>query len=88
MSLNHRRVALFACCCTVVLIARSPIAQAIPPFMKEFQAKYAKPDSDNEQEKAFAAVIVETAKCNVCHVQGEPKKARNAYGTALSKLLK
>jgi hypothetical protein len=77
----------FACGLLAVCIC-APAAQAIPPFMKEFQAKYAKPDSENEQEKAFAAVIIETAKCNVCHVQGEPKKARNAYGTALSKLLK
>ncbi len=82
------RAVLSAACCLLTLSVAAPAARAIPPFMKEFQAKYAKPDSADENEKAFAALIIETTKCNVCHVQGEPKKARNAYGTALSKLLK
>jgi|GEM_PF-985807 len=84
----RRRAVLSAACCLLSSIALAPAARAIPPFMKEFQAKYAKPDSADENEKTFAALIIETTKCNVCHVQGEPKKARNAYGTALSKLLK
>jgi hypothetical protein len=85
--MNRRTVALFA---FVALTCSVPaqFALAIPPFMKEFQAKYAKSDSADEKEKAFAAVIVETAKCNVCHVQGQQKKVRNAYGAALSKHLK
>jgi hypothetical protein len=84
----RRNAVLSAICCLLTLSVAAPAARAIPPFMKEFQAKYAKPDSADEKEKAFAALIIETTKCNVCHVQGEPKKARNAYGTALSKLLK
>lgn len=84
----RRHAVLSAACCLLALSVATPAARAIPPFMKEFQAKYTKPDSDNEQEIAFAALVVETTKCNVCHVQGEPKKARNAFGTALSKHLK
>ncbi len=86
--MSVRRVAQVAVCCAVGLIFSGPQALAIPPFMKEFQAKYAKPDSADEKEKEYAKILVETVKCNVCHVQGEPKKVRNAYGTELSKLLK
>jgi hypothetical protein len=65
-----------------------PAAQALPPFFKEFQDAYLKPDSEDEQEKAFAALVIEQVKCNVCHMAGKPKKMRNAYGTQLSELLK
>ena len=33
-------------------------------------------------------LVTQTAKCNVCHVAGQDKKARNAYGKQLSTLLK
>ncbi len=86
--MTRRELFSVAICGLLLASVAAPAARAIPPFMKEFQAKYAKPDSENEQEKAFAGIIIETAKCNVCHVQGEPKKARNAYGSALAKRLK
>jgi len=60
-------------------------AHAIPPFKKEFDAKYVKKDSTDPVEKQFAEAI-ETVKCNACH-KGKDKKMRNAYGEALDKLL-
>ncbi|HEX3724946.1 MAG TPA: hypothetical protein VHV08_01835, partial [Pirellulales bacterium] len=63
-----------------------PSAQALPPFLKEFQAKYVKADSADDKDKAFAELVAKT-KCNVCHM-GSEKKMRNAYGTQLSTLLK
>ena len=67
-----------------------PHAHAIPPFLKEFEAKYVKPDSQNDKEKAFAklAAAEETGKCNLCHIKDKPKTERNPYGAALSQLLK
>jgi hypothetical protein len=86
--MSHRQVARVAICGVLVFGFRAPAALALPPFFKEFQAKYVKADSADENEKQFATLIVETTKCNVCHVQGEQKKVRNAYGTELSKHLK
>ena len=63
-------------------------ASALPPFFKEFQAKYVKAESADEKDKAFAATVTQTAKCNVCHAAGEDKKARNAYGKQLATILK
>ena len=63
-------------------------AQAIPPFLKEFQGKYTKPESEDPKDQEFAKLVNETTKCNVCHVKGKSKKERNAYGSELAKLLK
>ena len=58
-------------------------AQAFPAFGKQFNAKY-----------PGLADLVKTAKCNVCHDPKKDengkasKKNRNAYGMALSKLIK
>lgn len=60
-------------------------ALARPPYKKEFDAMYVKPEG-TDSEKALAAAVA-TAKCDVCH-KGEKKKDRNAYGEALAKLLK
>jgi Leucine Rich Repeat (LRR) protein len=87
--MRERRVAwlaLFAA--AMVVTGRAPTAQALPPFFKEFQAKYVKADSADEKDKAFANTVTQTAKCNVCHVAGQDKKARNAYGKQLAMLLK
>ncbi len=86
--MSRRQLAQIVCCSFVVLVGSLSTAQAIPPFMKAFLSKYAKTESENEQEKEFATLLVESAKCNVCHVQGKPKKQRNAYGDELAKLLK
>jgi hypothetical protein len=53
-------------------------AEAIPLFYKTFETKYAGADAKPE----FATLVKET-KCNVCHVKGEKKEVRNAYGEAL-----
>lgn len=60
-------------------------ASAVKPFLDQFKAKYTKPDGTDE-EKEYAA-LVEKAGCFVCH-EGKNRKNRNAYGKALSKLLK
>jgi hypothetical protein len=54
-------------------------ALAIKQFADQFKEVYVK-------EGTPLAAEVETAKCNVCHI-GKNKKDRNAYGTALAKLL-
>jgi hypothetical protein len=58
-------------------------ASALPDFKKAFEKRYAT-DSGSDEFKA----AVKAAGCNVCHVKGAPnKKARNAYGMALSKIV-
>jgi hypothetical protein len=52
-------------------------ASALPPFNKEWVAKY------NPGDK-YAAYT--EAKCNVCHA-GESKKMKNEYGKAVGKYL-
>src|SRR5689334_8143435 len=47
-------------------------ASALPPFNKEWMAKY----NDGNKVAAFT-----DAKCNVCHA-GESKKMKNEYGKA------
>lgn len=86
--MNQQRALLFGLVVLAWGIGGAPSAQAMPPFFKEFQGKYVKADSDDEKDKAFAALVTQTAKCNVCHVAGQDKKARNAYGKQLSTLLK
>jgi hypothetical protein len=87
--MHLRRAALFAAAAVVAAGAHfdSRSALALPPFNKEFQAKYVKADSADDKEKAFAELVTKTAKCNVCHV-GMDRKQRNAYGKQLSTLLK
>jgi hypothetical protein len=52
-------------------------ASALPPFNKEWVAKY----NDGNKNAAFT-----DAKCNVCHA-GESKKMKNEYGKAVGKFL-
>lgn len=87
--MRERRALLVAVCgLAAVVCGKIPAAQALPPFFKEFQAKYVKADSADEKDKAFANLVTQTAKCNVCHAAGQEKKVRNAYGKQLSMLLK
>lgn len=86
--MSQRRIVLFGVSFALVLGTGVRAALALPPFFKEFQATYLKPDSSDEQEQAFAKQVTDSVKCNVCHVQGEKKTVRNAYGTQLSELLK
>ncbi len=87
--MNCRALVLCVCLLTSGFGFGISTARAIPPFWKEFEAKYIKPDSADEKEKAFAKVAADakTGKCNVCHV-GTDKKMRNAYGKSLATLLK
>ncbi len=75
----------FVAAAVVMTSATVDMAQARPPFNKEFQAKYLKKDSKDPAEMALAAAI-EKVKCNVCH-KGNNKKMRNDYGQALAQLL-
>jgi hypothetical protein len=70
-------------CCLAglaVLLTSSP-AFAVKPFNDTFIAEYVK-------KGAPFAAKVEAAKCNLCHVDGKPKKVRNEFGMAVSKHLK
>ena len=86
--MSQRRWVLLIVGAAIVANSQAYTAWAIPPFLKEFQAKYVKADAGEEKDKEFAKLINETAKCNVCHVQGAEKKVRNGYGTALGEMLK
>jgi hypothetical protein len=61
-------------------------AGAINNFKKEFEAKYVRADSTEPNDVALREAVA-AARCYVCHVKGESRKARNVYGTALSELL-
>ena len=69
------------CACLVLLVAglvwSMQSASALPPFNKEWVAKY----NPGDKNAAFAE-----AKCNVCHA-GESKKMKNEYGKAVGKYL-
>ena len=56
-------------------------ASALPPFNKEWMAKY---KEGNSNAKFVAAV--DEAKCNVCH-KGMSKKDHNEYGKVVKKYL-
>jgi hypothetical protein len=56
-------------------------ASALPPFNKEWTAKYVEGNGNSQFVEA-----VGTAKCNVCHM-GTSKKNRNEYGMAVGKFL-
>ncbi|ADB18963.1 conserved hypothetical protein [Pirellula staleyi DSM 6068] len=56
-------------------------ASALPPFNKEFTAKYVEGNSN-----AAFVEAVGTAKCNACH-EGKSKKDKNEYGKAVAKFL-
>lgn len=86
--MSRRRIVIFAVCvATVAAWSRIPAVYAIPPFYKEFQAKYLKADSADEKDQAYTALVKKKAKCNVCH-KGRKKKMHNAYGLQLKELLK
>lgn len=75
--------ALFALL-SVGLLARP--AHAIPFFWEVFNEKVIPAEPKEEPAKKFAAAAT-AAKCNVCHIDGQSKKERNAYGAALDELL-
>lgn len=67
------------------LVFSSQTARAISPFLRAFEAKYVKADSQDPKDVAFAEAVA-AAKCNVCHA-GATKAKRNPYGVELAILL-
>lgn len=63
-------------------IALPSPASALAEFRRAFQEKYTNKNID----PAFYD-LVKDAKCFVCHVKGEDKDVRNAYGNALADLV-
>lgn len=61
-------------------------AFAIPFFWEVFNEKVVPAEPKEEPAKKFAAAAT-GSKCNVCHIDGQSKKERNAYGAALDELL-
>jgi len=67
-------------CLMLVLVAigwNVQIASALPPFNKEWVAKYNPGDKNAKYSEA---------KCNVCH-EGASKKMKNEYGKVVGKYL-
>ena len=61
-------------------------AMAITEFNKQWKAKFLSEDASAEFKRA-----AKKAGCNVCHVKGKKKKAkdsRNEYGRAINEFLK
>lgn len=55
---------------------------AMPKFKKAFEDKYVQKHPSKEFQE-----LAKKEGCNVCHVKGEKKDVRNAYGDALAKLI-
>ena len=71
----------------IVFSFSADTAHSRPNYAKSFTSKYVKKDGTTDEEKAFV-VVVENAKCTVCHEPGNDKKARNRYGKALAEIIK
>ncbi len=71
---------MFVLGCVAVALCVSQ-ASALPPFNKEWTAKYV----EGNGNAAFVEAVG-TAKCNVCHF-GKSKKDKNEYGKAVGKYL-
>jgi hypothetical protein len=73
------------CICLVLAagaVAMSvPSASALPPFNKEWMARYVEGNGNAK----FVAAVTEV-KCNVCHM-GTSKKDHNEYGKVVKKYL-
>ncbi|QDU73170.1 Leucine Rich repeats (2 copies) [Bremerella volcania] len=80
------RIVLSACFAVVGVAYIAQPAYAIPFFWEVFHEKVVPADPKEEPAKAFAATAT-ASKCNVCHIDGQSKKERNAYGAALDQLL-
>ncbi|MBA2113398.1 hypothetical protein [Bremerella alba] len=80
------RIVLSACFALVGLAYVAQPAYAVPFFWEVFNEKVVPADPKEEPAKKFAATATES-KCNVCHIDGQSKKERNAYGAALDELL-
>lgn len=66
----------------VLAVTFASPASALPEFKKAFAEKYTDKDANEDYYN-----VVKKAGCNVCHVKGEDKDVRNAYGDELAKLI-
>ncbi len=80
------RIVLSACFALVGVAYLAQPAFAIPFFWEVFSEKVIPADPKEEPAKKFASTAA-GSKCNVCHIDGQSKKERNAYGAALDELL-
>jgi hypothetical protein len=78
-----KQVATLTICATVGFCLAVGPASAMPLFRKDFTEKYVEGSGDAVWEET-----VKKASCYVCHVKGEDKEVRNAYGEELAKLIK
>ena len=70
----------------LALVIHASAAHAVLTFRKEFEARYNVKEPQTDAEKALAEKV-KVVKCFVCHVDGEEKEVKNAYGLELGKLL-
>ncbi|MEW4565346.1 hypothetical protein AB1K70_22665 [Bremerella sp. JC770] len=80
------RIVLSACFALFGIAYIAQPALAIPFYWEVFNEKVVPADPKEEPAKAFASAAT-GSKCNVCHIDGQSKKERNAYGAALDELL-
>jgi len=66
----------------VLMVGFAQEASALPEFKKAFSEKYTDKEANEEYHTA-----VRKAGCFVCHVKGEDKEVRNAYGDELAELI-
>jgi hypothetical protein len=80
--MRMKKVCVTVVFCLLAVAFCMQTATALPPFQKEWKAKYT-PEGSSNTKLVQAA---ETAKCNVCHM-GTSKKDHNPYGQAVKKYL-
>lgn len=73
---------LMVCCVGILAVQSASPAWAIKQFGDQFKETYTKGNENKDFVK-----LVEEAKCNVCHIDGENKKMKNEYGVAVGTLL-
>ncbi len=73
---------LWTACGAIGALLVSPAVLALPKFRQAFEKRYV----DATKNAAFAELVKKEG-CNVCHVKGEQKNVRNAYGKVLAGLI-
>ncbi|GIW92144.1 MAG: hypothetical protein KatS3mg110_0185 [Pirellulaceae bacterium] len=73
---------IWTACGTLLVLAVSGSVQALPKFRQAFEKRYV----DAAKNADFAEAVKKEG-CNVCHVKGEQKSVRNAYGKVLADLI-
>ena len=77
-----KKLILLSSVCLLGVALITPDARAIAPFKKAFFEKYVDKSDNEELKEKF-----KKASCYTCHVKGEKKEVRNAYGQELAKLI-